>query len=100
MTSPLLVHSLFILVAIPFLGALRNNVVFLVLTKAEYKSIVTTIAEVKWICSLLTELDISLPQQPIIYCDNVGVMSLSANLVFHSYMKHVALNYHFICEQV
>ena len=69
-------------------------------TEAEYRSVATTAAELRWICSLLTELGISLPQQPVIYCDNVGATNLCSNPIFHSRMKHVALDYHFIREQV
>ncbi|RVW63792.1 Retrovirus-related Pol polyprotein from transposon RE1 [Vitis vinifera] len=50
--------------------------------------------------ALLTELGVTLPQQPVIYCDNVGATNLCSNPVFHSRMKHVALDYHFIREQV
>ncbi|RVW78567.1 Retrovirus-related Pol polyprotein from transposon RE1 [Vitis vinifera] len=46
------------------------------------------------------ELGVTLPQQPVIYCDNVGATHLCSNPVFHSCMKHVALDYHFIREQV
>ena len=69
-------------------------------TEAEYRSVAATAAELRWICSLLTELGVVLPQQPVIYCDNVGATNLCSNLVFHSRMKHVALDYHFIREQV
>uniref|UniRef100_A0A1J3J040 Copia protein n=1 Tax=Noccaea caerulescens TaxID=107243 RepID=A0A1J3J040_NOCCA len=34
--------------------------------------------------------------QPVIYCDNVGATYLAANPVFHSRMKHIALDYHFV----
>lgn len=40
------------------------------------------------------------PTTPVIYCDNVGATYLSANLVFHSCMKHLALYFHFICDLV
>ncbi|RVW24879.1 Retrovirus-related Pol polyprotein from transposon RE2 [Vitis vinifera] len=69
-------------------------------TEAEYRSVASTAAEIRWICSLFTELGVTLPQQPIIYCDNVGATNLCSNPVFHSRMKHVALDYHFIREQV
>ena len=65
-------------------------------TEAEYKAVVNTASELCWICSLLTELDIKLPAAPVIYCDNVGATYLCANPVFHSRMKHLALDYHFI----
>ena len=68
--------------------------------EAEYKLVVATTVELSWICSLLTELIIPLSIPPVIYCDNVGATNLCANPVFHSQMKHIALDYHFICEQV
>ncbi|KAL0740173.1 hypothetical protein Bca4012_081686 [Brassica carinata] len=69
-------------------------------TEAEYRSVANTSAEIRWICNLLTELGIALPSPPVIYCDNLGATFLCANPVFHSRMKHVALDYHFIRGQV
>ncbi|CAA7043636.1 unnamed protein product [Microthlaspi erraticum] len=69
-------------------------------TEAEYRSVANTASELRWICSLLTEMHISLPSTPVIYCDNIGATYLCANPVFHSRMKHIALDYHFIREQV
>lgn len=69
-------------------------------TEAEYRSVANTSSELKWISSLLQELGIKMSQTPTIYCDNVGATYLCANPVFHSRMKHVALDYHFIRHQV
>nr|BAM42649.1 Polyprotein [Arabidopsis thaliana] len=69
-------------------------------TEAEYRSVANTSSELQWICSLLTELGIQLSHPPVIYCDNVGATYLCANPVFHSRMKHIALDYHFIRNQV
>ena len=69
-------------------------------TEAEYRSVATTIADLHWISNLLGELGYSSTQTPVIYSDNVGATNLCSNLVFHSLMKHVALDYHFIREQV
>lgn len=69
-------------------------------TEAEYRSVVNASSELKWISSLLHELGIKLTRQLTIYCDNVGSTYLCANPVFHSKMKHVALDYHFIRNQV
>ena len=55
-----------------------------------------TAAELRWVCSLLTELGVTLTNTPTIYCDNVGATYLSANPVFHSRMKHLALDFHFV----
>nr|CAN68480.1 hypothetical protein VITISV_007280 [Vitis vinifera] len=67
---------------------------------AEYHSIAATAAELCWVCSLLSELCINLVSPPIVYCDNVGATQLSSNLVFHSRMKHMAVDYHFLRDQV
>ena len=69
-------------------------------TEAEYRSVANTSTEISWICSLLQELGVKLPRAPVIYCDNVGATYLCANPVFHSRMKHVALDYHYIRNQV
>ncbi|KAL6313803.1 hypothetical protein AAG906_010222 [Vitis piasezkii] len=69
-------------------------------TEAEYRSVAATTSEINWICSLLTELGVTLPTPHVIYCDNVGATYLYSNLVFHSRMKHVAIDYHFIRDQV
>ena len=65
-------------------------------TEAEYRSVAATTSELNWICSLLTELGVTLPKLPVIYYDNVGATYLCSNPVFHSRMKHVAIDYHFI----
>lgn len=78
----------------------KHNTIARSSTKAEYRSIANASSEIKWIASLLHELKIRLSQAPIIYCDNVGAMYRCANPVFHSRMKHVALDYHFIRQQV
>lgn len=36
----------------------------------------------------------------MIYCDNIEATQLSSNPIFHSCMKHVAIDYHFIRDQV
>ncbi|RVW40980.1 Retrovirus-related Pol polyprotein from transposon RE1 [Vitis vinifera] len=68
--------------------------------EAEYRSVAATAAELNWVSSLLTELGVVLPQSPVIYCDNIGATNLCSNPVFHSRMKHVAIDFHFIREQV
>lgn len=69
-------------------------------TEAEYRAVADTASEVRWVVSLLKELGFSSETQPVIYCDNVGATYFSVNPVFHSKMKHVALDYHFIRELV
>ncbi|KAH9803109.1 G-type lectin S-receptor-like serine/threonine-protein kinase [Citrus sinensis] len=69
-------------------------------TKAEYRSVAATAAELNWVCYLLTDLGVLLSNAPVIYCDNFGATQLCSNPVFHSRMKHVAIDFHFIRDQV
>ena len=69
-------------------------------TEAEYRAVANTAAELSWICNILTELGIQLPTPPVVYCDNVGATFLCANPVFHSRMKHIAVDYHFVRGQI
>lgn len=46
------------------------------------------------------EIGVTIQQPPIVYHDNVRATFICANLVFHSQMKHIALEYHFICVHI
>ena len=69
-------------------------------TEVEYRSVANTVAELNFICYLLTDLGISLPSCPVIYYDNIGATQLCSNPIFHSRIKHVAIDFHFITDQV
>lgn len=69
-------------------------------TEAEFRSVAQTAAEITWIGNILLELGIVKLATPVIYCDNIGATSLSANPVFHSKMKHLGVDFHFIREKV
>ena len=69
-------------------------------TESEYRAVANVASEIRWLCSLLTELHIRLPLGPTIFCDNIGATYLCANPVFHSRMKHIALDYHFVRNMI
>ena len=69
-------------------------------TEAEYKALANAAAELAWVQNLLTELGLTLPAPPRLYCDNLSATYLCANPVYHSRMKHIALDYHFVREKV
>jgi hypothetical protein len=56
--------------------------------------------ELMWIQALLCEPGVSCPKSARLWCDNMGAKYLSSNLVFHSRMKHIEVDYHFIRDQV
>ncbi|KAJ0936639.1 putative RNA-directed DNA polymerase [Helianthus annuus] len=69
-------------------------------TEAEYKAVANAAAEISWVRNLLVELGIKRLNTPRLFCDNTGATYLCSNPVYHSRMKHVALDYHFVREQV
>ncbi|KAI3702935.1 hypothetical protein L6452_28689 [Arctium lappa] len=69
-------------------------------TEAEYRAIASITAEVLWVLNLLTELGHQSVVQPSIFCDNTGATFVAANPKFHSKMKHLGLDYHFVRENV
>ena len=69
-------------------------------TEAEYHALATTAAELAWLRTLFKELRIYLSHIPVIWCDNISIIALSANPVFHSCSKHLKVYYHFTREKV
>ncbi|KAH0743784.1 hypothetical protein KY290_031777 [Solanum tuberosum] len=69
-------------------------------TEAEYRVVATVVSEVNWLTNLLRELHKSMFASPTIFCDNVSTTYSCANPVFHNRMKHVAIDFHFVREQV
>lgn len=69
-------------------------------TEAEYRALAYTAAELLWINHLLRDLHVTLSKPPIILCDNVGASFMCKNPVISSRSKHIALDFHFVREQV
>lgn len=69
-------------------------------TEAEYRAVANTASELSWVVSLLLELGVPVTATQTAYCDNLGATYLCANPVFHSRMKHIALDYHFVRGQI
>ncbi|OMO87955.1 Reverse transcriptase, RNA-dependent DNA polymerase [Corchorus capsularis] len=68
--------------------------------EAEYRAIALGVSELTWIQSLLNELQVKVPKAPTIFCDNLSATYTCANPVFHTRMKHLALDYFFVREKV
>uniref|UniRef100_A0A7N2MG60 Uncharacterized protein n=1 Tax=Quercus lobata TaxID=97700 RepID=A0A7N2MG60_QUELO len=68
--------------------------------KAEYRALATTAAELSWLRILFKELRVFLSHVPVLWCDNVPAIALSANPVFQSRTKHLEVDYHFVREKV
>lgn len=69
-------------------------------TEAKYRTTASTITEILWLQELLKELHHPLSSKPLVHSDNLGATYLYANPVFHSRMKHLAIDYHFVRDLV
>lgn len=69
-------------------------------TEAEYRSLAYTTAEMLWLQQLIHELHAPITKQPMLLCDNVGAIFMSKNPVISTRSKHIALDFHFIRENV
>ena len=69
-------------------------------TEAEYRSLANTAAEISWIRHLLCDLQVRIPYAPLLKCDNMSALALASNPVFHSRIKHLDNDFHFVRERV
>ena len=69
-------------------------------TESEYKVVANATSELKWIQSLLREINLQITTTPTLWCDNIEATYLAANLVFHGRMKHIEIDFHFVQEYV
>lgn len=66
--------------------------------ESEYRALALTAAEVLWLTHLLRDLRVTLPNRPLLLCDNNSAIFLSSNPMSHKRVKHIHLDYHFLCE--
>lgn len=66
----------------------------------EYRCLATAASELIWLHSLFCDLQVSLLQKPILWCDNLSVVHLSANPVLHSKTKQVEIDICFVRDLV
>lgn len=69
-------------------------------TKAEYISLASVTAELTWLTSLLSVLLITMTKQPVVWCDNLSTVLLSANPVLHARTKHIELDLYFVLPSI
>ena len=70
------------------------------LLQVEYRSLVRLTTEITWLTALLSELRITLPRTPAVWCDNLSTVLLSANPILHARTKQIELDLYFVREKV
>lgn len=69
-------------------------------TKAEYRALTHTAAELIWLKQLLFELHMPITCAPLLLYGNVSTIFMTQNLVICTRSKHIALDFHFVKEQI
>ena len=69
-------------------------------TELEFGAIAAAVAKVTWIQSMCLELGLFIKPSPTLFCDNIGALYLTTNPVFHSRMRHVEIDFHYVREKV
>ena len=69
-------------------------------TEAEYKGCTNASKEALWLRRLLEDLGLPQKYPTPLYCDNQSAIALAKNPIFHARTKHIALQHHFIREQI
>jgi len=64
--------------------------------ESEYRALAQGVTEVLWLKSLFAELGYSFSKIPIIWCDNMEAKTIGENHVFHSRIKHIEIDVHFV----
>ncbi|XP_074347219.1 uncharacterized protein LOC141686056 [Apium graveolens] len=84
-----------------FIGRLSNTGLAILSTKHRHQVMLFILVTIS-LAGLQrnNELRIPLAAEATVYCDNVGTTYLCQNPVFHSRMKHIAIDFHFVCDQV
>ena len=76
--------------------SIKQRVVALSSTEAEYISAAACAREIHWVRNFLLTLHMPLTQPTVLYCDNRGCIDLSINPVNHERNKHINIKYHYI----
>ncbi|KAI5314346.1 hypothetical protein L3X38_043522 [Prunus dulcis] len=78
----------------------KQNSVYRSSTEAEYRALANTAADLAWVQQVLLDLKVFLPQPPTIHCNNLSALTLSSNPVYHSQIKYLDIDFHFVRERV
>ena len=49
---------------------------------------------------VLKDFHMFLPSAPLLHCDNLSTLALCSNPVFHTRIKHLDTDFHFLRERV
>lgn len=59
-----------------------------------------TAVKLTWLTFILWDIHVLFSRPPILHCDNLSAFYLSVNLILHTRVKHIEIDFHYVYEQV
>ena len=81
-------------------SAKRHDTVSKSSTEAEYRTMSMAASEVAWLQNLLKIMGLEQRVTPLLLCDNLSAVCLTANPRFHKRTKHFEVDFHYVRERV
>ncbi|MBW0553637.1 hypothetical protein O181_093352, partial [Austropuccinia psidii MF-1] len=78
----------------------RLNAVSVSSTESEFRALLGTFQEGKWLRQIHSDITSTDPRQMLIYCDHQGAINRAKNEVYHSRTKHIDVHYSFIIDYI
>ncbi|KAL2247297.1 UNVERIFIED_CONTAM: Retrovirus-related Pol polyprotein from transposon RE1 [Sesamum indicum] len=66
--------------------------------EAEYRSLVATVCELRWLSYILRDLSVPVILPIDLFCENKATLHVLVNPVFHERTKHIELDCHLVCD--
>ena len=81
-------------------SAKRHETVSKSSTEAEYRTMSLAASEVAWLQNLVNVMGLQQTVTPLMLCDNLSAVCLTANPRFHKRTKHFEVDFHYVRERV
>jgi hypothetical protein len=78
----------------------KQSIIALSTAEAEYIALTTVMRKILYLQALIVELYEPVAPPIPVYCNNQGAITLASNNKFHTRMKHIDLQYHYVCSLV
>lgn len=75
--------------------AKKQNIVSRSSSKAEYRAMASTAAEIQWLLNLLKDFKIKHKDPALLFCDKLPAVHIAKNPTFHERTKHLDIDCHF-----
>ncbi|KAA3481046.1 hypothetical protein EPI10_021442 [Gossypium australe] len=69
-------------------------------SEAKHRSWANCVSKLLWVKQLLAEVGLPICQSLVVWCDNTSTVSMAANLIHHTRVKHIETDHHFVREKV